>query len=384
MCAHILKQLSNIVWSFATLEASGIEDLLLLISEKCSLVILQLNTQELSNLVWAVAKLKFFNKNLMTLAADAVIKNIKLCFPQALANITWAYATLGVRDDLLFNAIASAVCGYEACLVSRDIAQITWAFARQKQSFDDIEIPSLFLQNILACTSKKLTQFNAVDTIETMWGLGHLKYIANDLYYVINDTLSNLAARLDDLVDDLSVLDVAFAFSAVVAASSKNVSFTGLGESFSSPFPLFFSLSNCSSSPGCITNIHLFFRLLKRARQLFSMQQLGGQSVALIGWAVAQIYITIIAEQSKLKLKGLRKFCLAWMLQVTNTVEQLNWRSLGHVDFFCHTMHLKGDTYQDLLLALQQHATTILPELTSLCLQVGCSFILIVCFPLIY
>ena len=91
------------------------------------------NSQNLSNMLWAYAKVGSSNSSLFKATEDSIVSLHDLVdfWPQALSNIAWAVATAGESHPQLFQKLAVHIVSLKdlSGFNSQDLANIAWAYA---------------------------------------------------------------------------------------------------------------------------------------------------------------------------------------------------------------------------------------------------------------
>lgn len=120
--------------------------------------------QGLVNLVWALAKLKHRDDQLMEAVAWQAYWKLNSFGPQELANAVWAFATLGCTNAPLFESVAKRVVWKASAFNPIDFANVAWAFARAGQYS-----PAMYCALGRAALAK-LPSFNAQQLANVAWG----------------------------------------------------------------------------------------------------------------------------------------------------------------------------------------------------------------------
>ena len=169
------------------------------------------NSQDLSNTIWAFARLNHKPKQLMRAVASEAQKKLADFNPQGIANTLWAFATLahyGEQFPVLLHAIATEALAKMHLFNPQNLANAAWAFARvghhpgqkilsglahfstlQLNAFKPQEMANLvwafaklgysdlpFQERLAAAAGRKLQNFNPQNLANTVWAfatLGH-------------------------------------------------------------------------------------------------------------------------------------------------------------------------------------------------------------------
>jgi len=92
---------------------------------------LGLQPQEISNSLWAYAKISCPDHGLfMALADAACAPNIEEFKPQELSNTAWAFATVLLRHNVLFEKLAAAAIRKRKELRPQNCANLLWAYTK--------------------------------------------------------------------------------------------------------------------------------------------------------------------------------------------------------------------------------------------------------------
>lgn len=159
------QYVSIVAWSCATLRIQN-EQLFNTIARIAAHRLHHFKPFELSNLLWAYAKLGITSRDLFGAVVPHLLERQECQFKvQCLSTIAWAFATLRQRNVMLFNSIAKELCIYVDDLKSQEISNALWAFAKTRCAS-----PPLF-QAVAraACDSGKLPSFKVQELSNTVW-----------------------------------------------------------------------------------------------------------------------------------------------------------------------------------------------------------------------
>ena len=102
------QEISNVVWSLATLEMQMPELMDRMLHAACDRIH-ECVPQALSNMIWACATLRHHNPRFIAAVAESAAPRLDTFQSQTLANTLWAYSVLGVYPSELFNIAADEI-----------------------------------------------------------------------------------------------------------------------------------------------------------------------------------------------------------------------------------------------------------------------------------
>jgi hypothetical protein len=125
-----MRCLSIICWSCATLRMreESLFDHMARVSETR---LAELKPFELSNMLWAFAKLSLGSKRFFDGMASSLLYRREGQFsPQCLSTLVWAFGTAKVHSPAVFTSVAAEITAKAHAMVPQGIANTVWAYAR--------------------------------------------------------------------------------------------------------------------------------------------------------------------------------------------------------------------------------------------------------------
>ena len=180
---HVPQDIANSVWAFVTAGISTPAVLQLVEQEVQQRGVACFKSQELANLVWAFAKADKSSYDMNAFAifveADLMQRDLRMFMPQELSNIVWAYATAGTKSERLFNAIEAEILQRGlGRFKSQEMANVAWGFAKSQHDaprlFDSIQTELL--------TARQLQQFIPQELSNLLWSYAKLGYASTSLF----------------------------------------------------------------------------------------------------------------------------------------------------------------------------------------------------------
>lgn len=163
------RDLSNLAWSFATLNVRGFDSVLLAIARESVAQIADFNEQNLSNTCWAFAKIGLRHDPLIKAIADETLRKLPQFSAQGLSNTLWGYATLVIKgEECLGKSAWKLVCALLEELIARlpgcptqQLSNSAWACCRLGVRHDD------FMAAIASEGMRKLPNYTTQDLANT-------------------------------------------------------------------------------------------------------------------------------------------------------------------------------------------------------------------------
>ncbi|CAK0886077.1 unnamed protein product [Prorocentrum cordatum] len=128
--------------------------------------------QEVSSLLWALARFGVQDSKLMSAMSDRVLSGSADFTPQGLATVAAAYARLGVFMEPLLDEIGRAAWWQLDKLNGRDVAQIIWSFAK----FKKMEEP-MFEALCAHAAELDLSREGKDLVVNLLWSFGTLQWV---------------------------------------------------------------------------------------------------------------------------------------------------------------------------------------------------------------
>lgn len=168
-------EISNILWAFAKVrrKAPSLFDHL---ATQATENIQYFNSQDISNTLWSCAKAGHHSPALFDAAAGEVIKKIKTFNTQAISNTLWSYTTVGHASPELYDAAAGEVTKKLDAFTTQAISNILLSYARADHTslklFDAVAIEAI----------KRLGTFNSQAISNMLWSYATIGHAYPDLF----------------------------------------------------------------------------------------------------------------------------------------------------------------------------------------------------------
>ncbi|KAK9861764.1 hypothetical protein WJX84_008936 [Apatococcus fuscideae] len=159
------QHLANMLWAYATLETHPGLSMLSLATSDLAKMAPTCNPQELSNTVWALAKLGHYDAEFLEIVAGEAERRITEFSQQNLANTAWAFSKLSHFKVSLLDSIAKQAITVIEDLSLQHITNIMWTLA----SFHHIppSVSEVFVPELIRRTGQE--QFNAQQLCNLLW-----------------------------------------------------------------------------------------------------------------------------------------------------------------------------------------------------------------------
>eukprot|EP00299_Pterocystis_sp_00344_P017751 c8895_g2_i1.p1 GENE.c8895_g2_i1~~c8895_g2_i1.p1 ORF type:complete len:612 (+),score=154.16 c8895_g2_i1:23-1858(+) len=211
---NILPQLnpqdvSNVVWALA---ASGCaaspahKTIFRDIADKVSETIPAFTPQGLTNILWAFAHSKFEHPLLFENIAKYLVSkssNLQKFTAQELANTAWAFAKVKVPHQPLFSKIAKLSIRKSERMEAQDIANTCWAFAKAKMRHTEL------MQQFATSSIPLISKFKPRELAQLLWAFASLDCHALELF----DAASMEASRKVHLFEPQSLSNTLWAIA---------------------------------------------------------------------------------------------------------------------------------------------------------------------------
>mmetsp|Transcript_184302 Transcript_184302/g.584468 ORF Transcript_184302/g.584468 Transcript_184302/m.584468 type:complete len:1189 (+) Transcript_184302:96-3662(+) len=162
--------MSIVTWSCATMRIRD-QRLFDAIAEIVSARLDALKSFELSNLLWAYAKVALVPPNLFESARQRIATRAPNEFKgQCLSTIAWAFATAERRDPVVFEILAAELKATASELKTQEISNTLWAFAKSRAV--DSELFEM-LGNV-AVEEPRIWMFKSQELSNTVWAFATL------------------------------------------------------------------------------------------------------------------------------------------------------------------------------------------------------------------
>jgi len=157
-----LQCISMIAWSFASVKNRDLP-LFASLSKEMTDSLLDIKPQEISNSLWAYAKISCpYHALFMALADVACEKDFWQFKPQELSNTVWAFATSLIRHNLLFEKVAKVAIAKRSELLPQNCANILWAYAKLQVGGRDALFRALLEQTIMQLPRHNPQEMSAI------------------------------------------------------------------------------------------------------------------------------------------------------------------------------------------------------------------------------
>jgi len=166
------QNIANFMWAVAKLypRSCSKKALLSLLSSASRLTqrrIHEFNSQEIGNMAWAYATLKYRDDDFFDSLAKAATPLLPHFVAQNLANTLWAFASVGRKNDAaLFYAVAKQAQGIPDAFKPQEIANMLWAFATA-----GAEPPKQLLNAFVETSANRLDTFADQGLSNLIWAL---------------------------------------------------------------------------------------------------------------------------------------------------------------------------------------------------------------------
>jgi hypothetical protein len=168
------RELSNYIYAYGLVEfvpnnIKGELTLFDVLAREAIFKLRRFSSQNLSNMLWAYAKVGASNSSLFEAAGITIVAMNDLVdfWPQALSNILWAYASAGEPHPRLFKRVADHILSLRDLngFKPQEISNIFWAYATA-----DEKHPQLFRRVAEHIVSlRDLSGFNSQDVSNIVW-----------------------------------------------------------------------------------------------------------------------------------------------------------------------------------------------------------------------
>ncbi|KAI3429562.1 hypothetical protein D9Q98_005650 [Chlorella vulgaris] len=161
------QHLANFVWAAATVDYDLGSRTLMCIAEALVSRADLCNPQEVSNSVWAFAKLSCYDGKLMEAMAAEATRSINNFSQQNLANLAWAFSKLAHCDEPLMAAVGGRAEALVKDLNLQHCTILIWSYCRLKWS-----TPTLIPALVAELKSRMAeAQFNQQQLCNVLWSL---------------------------------------------------------------------------------------------------------------------------------------------------------------------------------------------------------------------
>ena len=253
--------------------------------------------QEMTNLVWAFATLKWRHGRLFEQLAESATPRLAEFTPQGLSQTVWAYSKLGLGKHALLIAAANAALPRLHTYDAQSLATLAWGFANL-----EVEHRGL-LAGICREASQRPTAFDASSCPQLLWAFSRLREGLDA------SSVAAMASRLGQVAAaGLSSQQLVYALGALAKLPTDADGGGGGGgggcDAAAASLPARLCAAAAAAAPSLTAN-----------------------KLGIAAWALARPSVSaqMPSAVSAAWLKALRA-------RATQVVEHLGWRSIGHVE----------------------------------------------------
>lgn len=125
------QNLANIAWAFATIKWCN-EPLVSAMAEQCVRSVKQFGPQECANFAWALANIMLVDMPCLAALGNKFMTGLRSGSTQNLTNTVWAYAQMKVRRTTLFYSVAQEAVRRLPEFRERDLSITAWSYGRME------------------------------------------------------------------------------------------------------------------------------------------------------------------------------------------------------------------------------------------------------------
>jgi hypothetical protein len=127
--------------------------------------------QELANLMWALAVVRFQPSTLLIQKLlDRALATIEGFAPQHIANLAWALATLKIRPNSdVFEALSTRSVAISSYLKPQEIANLLWSMATIGFHPSEVLVDAISLQSV-----SSIQEFKSQEIVNVLWAMATL------------------------------------------------------------------------------------------------------------------------------------------------------------------------------------------------------------------
>lgn len=207
--------MSIVTWACATLRLRH-ETLFAKIAWIVGPRIDQLKSFELSNLLWAYAKLTLASPELFHVTAERLFSRQPGEFKaQCLSTIAWSFATAEQRNAALFGSIADELASNATEMKTQEIANTLWAFARNR--YAHVELFNALGDS--AVNDSKIPTFKYQELSNTVWAFATIGLPHPELF----DKVEIAAARKRDEMAPQNIANILWSYAKLRVPSRSNM-----------------------------------------------------------------------------------------------------------------------------------------------------------------
>eukprot|EP01025_Chloroclados_australasicus_P039772 TRINITY_DN4137_c0_g2_i1.p1 TRINITY_DN4137_c0_g2~~TRINITY_DN4137_c0_g2_i1.p1 ORF type:complete len:530 (-),score=52.88 TRINITY_DN4137_c0_g2_i1:274-1863(-) len=168
----------------------------------------KMNPQSLANTVWTLAKTKY-GKNA---EGQSILKALVLrcealvdIFPtQNIANVVWAMATCNLKDEIALRSFALAALEKREYLKVQELSNILWAMGVLRLPEEEL------IRRFIAVASDKIHELNSQNLGNIVWAMGTLRYYDEKFLDSIEEMVLNeeMNAKMKENFSSLAAVQV--------------------------------------------------------------------------------------------------------------------------------------------------------------------------------
>lgn len=210
-----MRCLSIICWSCATLRLRE-ETLFKVVARVSQSRIGELKSFELSNMLWAFAKLSMGRNVFFDEAAPRLLhRKAEQFSPQCLSTIVWALGTVKAHHPAVFTSFAAEITVHAHSMVPQGIANTAWAFARVRRQ--EVALFQALAES--AVRGSVVWTFKVQELSNTAWafatvGLSHAKLF---------EQIAEVAVRKRHELPPQNVANLLWAYAKLIVASCSRL-----------------------------------------------------------------------------------------------------------------------------------------------------------------
>jgi hypothetical protein len=210
--------LSIVAWSCATLRIWN-EELFAQIAAIVEPNLGELKSYELSNLLWAYAKLHMTATDLFNAAAERLLNRGEGEFKvQCLSTIAWCFATMQLRNTAMFNSLAKELVTHPEEAKPQELSTTLWAYAKNR-----FANPMLFEAfGRAALENGKIRRFKLQELSNTAWSFATAGLHNEELFFHIEDAVLQKKSEMEPQ----SIANIMWAFAKLQVPVRTNLFLT--------------------------------------------------------------------------------------------------------------------------------------------------------------
>ncbi|CAJ1383487.1 unnamed protein product [Effrenium voratum] len=165
------QEVSNLAWAFATLRYGTAPLMLFLVQEQIE----DFSCQDAANTMWSLAALSLALEGVMHRLLPCASKYVFEFKPQECANSIWAMAILSCQDELAKSITIQATLTL-AEFRTQNLSNFIWAYAKLGYKDEDVAL------SVLQMSLRSLSTFSAQDLTTTLWAFATMQHRVGDTF----------------------------------------------------------------------------------------------------------------------------------------------------------------------------------------------------------